>query len=95
MLQCIPSSAHKQVFDVVRIEMTTKLTRSATSDEEIDDGISIEEEEIGKAGGTIEIGQGVAFAMKSLGTSVLRGKVVREKRKGNGLAASPTAASSR
>ena len=74
-----------EIFRVVRVETSGQsdlLSTSKGSEENAEDVDEIME--VSKSNNAIEVGQGVAFAMKNLGSSVLRG-VVHKKGKSKWL----------
>lgn len=78
MLSCIPTFGDEQLFSVVRVEATKKPDQEDTLEEE-----KLEFDEIMPSfedaveSNDIEVGQGVAIEMKTFGSSVLRGSLVR------------------
>lgn len=84
MLSCIPSYDDQQLFSVVRVEPTS-------TPGEVEIIPSLEEEatassfEVTKFD-EIKTGQGVALEMKNVGTSVLRGLLVKEHEDGKWVA---------
>lgn len=82
MLSTIPSYDDQQLFSVVRVE-----TNGASEQGEVEMIHSLEEEGVPSFEGMeefddIEVGQGVALEMKSIGSSVLRGRIVGEHEDG-------------
>lgn len=84
MLSCIPSYDDQQLFSVVRVESTS-------THGEVEMIYSLEEEATASSFEVtefdeIETGQGVALQMTSIGSSVLRGRIVKEHEDGKWVA---------
>ena len=68
-----------EIFNVIRVETSidnrgTDFPSTSKGSEKNDEDVD-EITELSKSNGAVEVGQGVAFAMKNLGSSVLRGVV--------------------
>ena len=77
MLSCIPTFGDEQLFSVVRVEATKKPDQEDSLEEEkleFDEIMPSFEDAIEN---NIEVGQGVAIEMKTFGSSVLRGSLIR------------------
>ena len=79
MLSCIPAFGDEQLFSVVRVEATKKPDQEDTllEEEKLEFDEIMPSFEDAVENNNIEVGQGVAIEMKTFGSSVLRGSLVR------------------